>query len=106
LEKLQQEVSEPLDCPSEPCHIDDVISGTNFDDCNMTAQKPSKKPSIFVLPRPSLLEEPSEIVQGKSEEVQIQKDAQDTHGKWWLYILRCKKIIVAKSQHPVLNKYL
>ncbi|KAI8579343.1 hypothetical protein K450DRAFT_242815 [Umbelopsis ramanniana AG] len=45
LEELQPEVLESSNRPSEPCHIDDVIS-----------------------------EEPSEIVQEKSEEVQIQED--------------------------------
>lgn len=37
LEELQQEASETLDRPSEPCHIDDVISGTDFMICDMTA---------------------------------------------------------------------
>ncbi|KAG2185172.1 hypothetical protein INT44_001962 [Umbelopsis vinacea] len=45
LEELQQEISEASDHPSEPCHIDDVIS-----------------------------EEPSEIVQEQSEEAQIPEE--------------------------------
>ncbi|KAI9279029.1 hypothetical protein BC943DRAFT_363935 [Umbelopsis sp. AD052] len=45
LEELQQETSEATDHPSEPCHIDDVIS-----------------------------EEPSEIVQEQSEEAQIPEE--------------------------------
>jgi hypothetical protein len=52
---------------------------------------------------PSLLEEPSEILQGNSEEVQIQEDTQDTHGKWW-FVPR-KFMVAKKKKKKSVNTY-